>query len=78
MGGLTVEEAQPGPTHGAFNPRKTLLGHSTHCPGVQARQQDVSTALHSHSFRPGFIMQAGAGVVLPIEQLGQLRLREGM
>ena len=78
MGGLTVEEAQPGPTPWGFQTQNDLLGHPTPCTGIQARQQDVPPALHSQGFRAGFIMRARAAVVLPIEQRGQLRLREGM
>ena len=56
------------PPHGTFYPRTTLLRHPTPCTGTQARQQDVPPALHSCGFTAGF----------PIEQMGQLRLRQGM
>ena len=68
VGGLTVEEAQPGPTPWGFQTQNDLLGHPTPCTGTQARQQDVPPALHSCGFTAGF----------PSEQMGQLRLRQGM
>lgn len=79
VGGLPVEEAQPSPASGASNPRTTpWLGHAvprTHPrPGSPARP----VPLCSLALAAGLLTWVRAGVVVPIERMGKLRLRERM
>lgn len=48
VGGLTMEEAQPSPTPGAFNSRMMVLGHSIHRTGIRARKLIPSHCPFTH------------------------------
>lgn len=48
VGGLTIEEAQPSPTPGAFNSRMRLLEHSIHGTGIRARKLIPSHCPFAH------------------------------
>lgn len=78
MGGLPVEEAHPSPTSGAFNPRIMPLGHAIYRTHRQARQPRRPVPLCSLGLAAGLATWVRAGVVVPIEQMGKLRLRERM
>lgn len=58
----------PSPTPEAFHPRTTLLGHSIHRTGIQARKLILSHHPSLPCFCSKLTMRVGSGIVIPLSR----------